>query len=98
MERIGEELKEILKRLEMESLLIGKAWECLEEKAAKKSKPISFKRGYLIVEVASSAVAQELSYNKKKIIQKINSFLGKDLVKEIKFRTTYCGSSFSHQE
>jgi predicted nucleic acid-binding Zn ribbon protein len=98
MERISSGLKEILERLEMESLLIWKAWKQLDLRGAEKSRPASFNRGCLIVEVASSTVAQELSYNKRRIIQNINSFLGKDLVKEIRFRTTYCGSDFSNEE
>jgi predicted nucleic acid-binding Zn ribbon protein len=97
MEKIGKDLKEILGRLEMESLLIWRAWRHLELKGVKKSKPAKFNRGCLVVEVASSTVAQELSYNKERIIQDINSFLGKDLVKEIRFRTTYCGSDFSNE-
>lgn len=98
MERISRDLQEILERLEMESLLIWRAWKQLDLKGAERSRPASFRRGCLIVEVASSAVAQELSYNKWIIIQNINSFLGKDLVKEIRFRTTYCGGDFSDEE
>jgi predicted nucleic acid-binding Zn ribbon protein len=98
MEKISSGLKEILERLEMESLLIWKAWQQLDVRGVKRSRPASFNRGCLIVEVASSTVAQELSYNKQRIIQNINSFLGKDLVKEIRFRTTYCGSNFSNEE
>ncbi len=98
MERISSGLKEILERLEMESLLIWKAWKQLDLRGTERSRPANFNRGCLIVEVASSTVAQELSYNKWRIIQNINSFLGKDLVKEIRFRTTYCGSDFSTEE
>jgi len=51
-----------------------------------RSKPESLNNGKLVVAVASSAWAQELSFHKELIISRLNKHLnGADLVREVIF-------------
>jgi len=53
---------------------------------AENARPAAFKDQLLIVHVISSPWMQQLQFLKKDIIQKLNSALGKNLVREIKFK------------
>ncbi len=53
---------------------------------AKKSKPERLLRKTLYVSVTTSTWANELSLMSEKLIEKINSFIGEDLVKTIRFK------------
>jgi len=53
---------------------------------AKNTRPAAFKGTLLLVNVTSSAWMHQLQFLKNDIIKQINQSLGKDLVKEIKFK------------
>lgn len=87
MDVLRDELGETLRKLGWESLLIQPVWlKILGEKEAKKLHLIGFRKGVLFVSVPSTSWAQEFSYKKQEIIKKINTSLGKEVVKKIVFR------------
>ena len=49
-------------------------------------KPGTFKDGILVVNVSSSVWMQQLRFDKPSIIARLNSALGKDLVRDIRFK------------
>jgi len=49
-------------------------------------KPIFFKNKELVIQVANSAIAQELQYRSFELIKKINKKLGSKIVGRIRFR------------
>jgi len=53
---------------------------------AENARPEAFKGQLLVVQVTNSPWMQQLQFLKKDIIQKLNSALGKELVKDIKFK------------
>ena len=52
-----------------------------------RAQPEAFKDGLLIVKVAGSVWAQQLQYQKRDMIQKLNSALESELVRDIRFKT-----------
>ncbi|GAF92482.1 unnamed protein product [marine sediment metagenome] len=63
------------------------AWgEALGEKLARHTRPGAVKRGVLEVLVRNSAVMQELTFQKKKLIKKLLQLLPNEKIKDIKFR------------
>ena len=52
----------------------------------KKTKPKRITRGTLYVSVSTSIWANELSLMSDKLIEKINSFIGEEVVKSIRFK------------
>jgi len=50
---------------------------------SKKTKALHFRSGKLTVEVSNSALSQELRLNENKIIEKLNSKIGKERVKKV---------------
>lgn len=72
-------------RIEQEKALIY--WkEAVGETVARRAKAKSFKGGILFVTVQDSVWMQELSLLKEKIIDKLNSILGKSIVKDLVFK------------
>lgn len=66
---------------------IWKVWEAVAgEVIAAHARPEAFKDGLLIVKVAESAWAQQLQFQKKDLIRKVNKALGSELVKDIRFK------------
>ncbi len=53
---------------------------------AENAKPGSFKDGTLLVHVSSSVWIHQLSFLKQDMQDKLNHVLGKELVKDIKFK------------
>ena len=57
------------------------------EDIAKRSKPDSLRNGTLVVSVSSSAWAQELSFYKGVILQRLKKFIGdSEVVEDVRFR------------
>ena len=72
-------------RLEMEKAVV--LWgEVVGDTIARRSKAESIRGGTLFVRVANSMWVQELSLLKERIIEKLNSLLGREMVKDIVFR------------
>lgn len=67
-----------------------KVWEVWEESVgpdvAKRSYPLSFRRGRLVVAVSAAAWMQELSFLRELIRDSLNRALGADLVTDIRLR------------
>lgn len=89
-------LKEILRsRADKDSVLkealsqndLFRLWNLVvDERLGRNTRPAKFKNRTLEVVVTSSSWANQLSLLKKEIVEKLNSIIGKDIVKEVKFR------------
>lgn len=90
IEDIDSVLKKVISELKL-SDKINKAklfnhWEdIIGEEISKKAKPKRLKKGLLYVSVTTSTWANELNLMSGQIIRKINSYIGEDIVKEIRF-------------
>lgn len=66
---------------------IASAWRSAAgERAAASSRPVSFKRASLLVNVANSSWLYELTVNKKEILKRLEAGLKGKKIKEIRFR------------
>jgi predicted nucleic acid-binding Zn ribbon protein len=75
----------IAARLEREKAVV--LWEgAVGKNIARKAKAVSIRNEILFVVVENSAWLQELSLLKEGIIEKVNSAVGADVVKDIVFR------------
>lgn len=67
-----------------------RVWEVWEEavgpEVAKRSSPLSLRRGSLVVAVANAPWMQQLSFLRETIRDSVNRALGQDLVREVRFR------------
>ncbi|MCD6283711.1 DUF721 domain-containing protein [bacterium] len=61
------------------------AEEKMKEIYSKNIKVLNFKNGDLIIQCGSHSLANEIHLNQRHIIESINSCLGKDKIKKIKF-------------
>jgi len=59
--------------------------EAVGEKIAKNTEPDRVEHGVIIVKVSSPTWRQELYFQKKDIIQKINNIIGKNIIRDIRF-------------
>ena len=64
----------------------GRWDEAVGNGIAKNARPAAFKGNLLLVNVTSSTWMHQLQFLKNDIIKQINQTLGKELVKEIKFK------------
>ncbi|MCK5567660.1 MAG: DUF721 domain-containing protein [Actinomycetia bacterium] len=90
-EDIGSIIGSVVDKMELSKKLrvsnIFNHWEDIVGKQiAKKSKPERLLRKILYVSVTTSTWANELSLMSEKLIEKINSFTGEDIVKTIRFK------------
>ncbi|TET47994.1 MAG: DUF721 domain-containing protein [Actinomycetota bacterium] len=90
-EDIGSIIGSVVDKMELSKKLrvsnIFNHWEDIVGKQiAKKSKPERLLRKTLYVSVTTSIWANELSLMSEKLIEKINSFTGEDIVKTIRFK------------
>jgi len=87
-QQIGAVIKKLLKNQQLEGRLqeldlLDNCKEILGENLMKFVKEISIKDGILNIKVSSAVVRNELSYQKSKIIEKMNNQAGNEIVKEI---------------
>ena len=68
---------------ECEALLL---WGDVAPNLAARTKPVGIGRGRLVINVANSVILHQLTFYKKRYIDKINLMLGKRIVKDIIFR------------
>ncbi|MBU0994738.1 MAG: DUF721 domain-containing protein [Proteobacteria bacterium] len=72
---------------DMDMLKIFDMWEdAVGESVSMNAKPAAFKGDLLLVHVSSSAWMHHLYFQKHELIEKINTTLGSDLVRELKFK------------
>ncbi len=94
IEDIGSIIKDVVKSSGMKSNLnisnIFNRWkEIVGDEICKKAKPFRITRGILYVSVATSTWANELNLMSDQLIKKINSFIGEEVVKGIRFRQNF---------
>ncbi len=90
-EDIGSIIGDVIKDLNIGSRLnISNIFNCWEEivgsEIYKKAKPEKITRGILYISVTTSTWANELSLMSNQLIEKINSFIGEEVVKSIRFK------------
>ena len=80
----------ILKReinLKLKKFGIFNHWsDIVGSDVAKRTKPIKISKDTLIIKVANSVWANELSLMSRQILKKINDFVGEEVIKDLKFR------------
>ncbi len=91
IEDIGSIIGSVVDKMELSKKLkrsnIFNHWEDIVGSGiAKKSKPQKLVHKTLYVSVTTSTWANELSLMSEKLIEKINSFIGEDVVKTIRFK------------
>lgn len=59
--------------------------EIVGDTVAKNAQPDRVEHGVIIVKVSSPTWRQELYFQKKEIIQKINNTIGKNVIRDIRF-------------
>ena len=59
--------------------------EIVGETVAKNTEPDRVEHGVIIIKVSSPTWRQELYFQKKEIIQKINNKIGKSVIRDIRF-------------
>jgi len=88
---IGSVISNIVKDLsigdKLETSKIFSKWpEIVGDEISKKSKPKRLAGDTLYISVVSSTWANELSLMSGQLIEKINSFIGREVVKSLKFK------------
>jgi predicted nucleic acid-binding Zn ribbon protein len=88
---IGSIIGNVIENLNMRNKLnISNIFNCWEKivgtEIYKKTKPQKIARGILYISVTTSTWANELSLMSGQLIEKINSFIGEEVVKSIRFR------------
>ncbi len=86
--KLGDAISQIFKEEKLDEkysiFAIRNGWEGIVGKTvAKHTTQINFLQGLLYVSIDSAVVRNELSYVKDDIVQKVNKFVGKRLVKEL---------------
>ena len=89
-ESIKNILQDVLSRVDMdEKIEACKAllvWNDVASSLAARTEPVGITRGRMAVNVTDSVVLHQLTFLKRKYIDKINLMLGKRIVKDIVFR------------
>jgi len=84
---LGSALKNFRTKSDTDMIQIWDLWEyALEKTIIENAKPGSFKDGTLLVHVSSSVWLHQLSFLKQDMQDKLNHVLGRELVKNIKFK------------
>ncbi len=86
--KLGDAISQIFKEEKLDEkysiFAIRNGWEGIVGKTvAKHTTQINYLNGLLYVSIDSPVVRNELSYVKDEIMQKVNKFVGKRLVKEL---------------
>ncbi len=91
MEDIGSIIGSVVNRMDIDTKLktsgIFNHWEeIVGEEIAKRSRPEKLVRRILYISVATSTWANELSLMSEKLINRINSFTGEEIVGTLRFK------------
>lgn len=86
--KLGDAISQIFKEEKLDEkysiFAIRNGWENIVGKLiAKHTTQINYAAGILFVSVDSAVVRNETSYAKEEIIRKVNTFVGKRLIKEL---------------
>ena len=90
MQHIGGALKKLIKTAGLEKGIAQQKaleiWpETVGKTVSKNTEPISIEQGILSIKTATPVWRQELQFQKKQIIEKLNKKLNKTLIKDIRF-------------
>ena len=90
MQHIGGALKKLIKTTGLEKGIAQQKaleiWsEIVGETVSKNTEPISIEHGILNIKTTTPVWRQELQFQKKQIIEKLNKKLNKKLIKDIRF-------------
>ena len=90
MQHIGGALKKLIKTAGLEKGIAQQKaleiWsETVGETVSKNTEPISIEHGILNIKTATPVWRQELQFQKKQIIEKLNKKLNKKIIKDIRF-------------
>lgn len=84
---IGSVIKSLTGKERLSAEEIGAAWqEAVGQAAAKHSRPVSFKKESLVVNIESSSWLYELTVRKKEILKTLERELKPKKIKELRFR------------
>lgn len=91
MKHISDVLKDVFARIEKEKTTsrerVDDAWHTAAgERAFSHSRPLALRKSVLSVRVDSAGWMHELSLNKRTILKRLKSVLGKDKITEIHFK------------
>jgi predicted nucleic acid-binding Zn ribbon protein len=91
LSHIGNILQNVMRTCRNDSDLdMTRIWDMWDSAIGKEisqnAQPAAFKGQLLMVHVTSSTWAQQLQFLKKDIIDKVNHSLGKELIKDIRFK------------
>lgn len=86
--KLGDAISQIFKEEKLDEkysiFAIRNGWEGLVGKlVAKHTTQINYASGILFVSIDSAVVRNETAYMKEEIIQKVNTFVGKRLIREL---------------
>ena len=86
--KLGDAISQIFKEEKLDEkysiFAIRNGWETIVGKAiANHTTQINYMHGMLYVSVDSAVIRNELSYEKESIVQKVNHFCGKRLIKDV---------------
>jgi len=92
IEPLGRVLAKVIRNFRKSAdMELGQIWahwdQVVGEVVAENAQPAAFKGHILVVHVVSSTWIQQLRFAEDEMILKLNQALGKELVKEIKFKT-----------
>ena len=90
MQHIGGALKKLIKTAGLEKGIAQQKaleiWpEIVGKTVSKNTEPISIEHGILSIKTTTPVWRQELQFQKKQIIEKLNKKLNKTLIKDIRF-------------
>ena len=90
MQHIGGALKKLIKTAGLEKGIAQQKaleiWsETVGETVSKNTEPISIEHGILNIKTTTPVWRQELQFQKKQIIEKLNKKLNKKIIKDIRF-------------
>jgi predicted nucleic acid-binding Zn ribbon protein len=98
MERVGDQLQQLLARLNLEAPIQG--WRAVDlwpdvvgPKVAARARAVSFRDGILTVSVESAAWMSELTYLRHRLVQELNRRLEGQVVREIRIQLGGSGAS-----
>jgi len=87
LERLDQGYSLALKNCRMVSL-----WEqIVDERVQKNTEPIKIRNRTLYVSASSSTWAQELTFLKKEIMKKFNEKAGEEIIRDIRFKSSWGG-------
>lgn len=86
--KLGDAIAQLFKEEKLDEkysiFAIRNDWEAIVGKTvAKHTTQINYAAGILFVSIDSSVVRNEMAYVKESILQKVNTYIGKRLVKEL---------------